>query len=646
MADDIQVFRTLASSLVNSVLSLSKTAFTGLASFIDKPVSPQGFGPGDDNYLLADGSVRDYVYRLETPLASSSLALQRALIKLDTTSNRDLPEASFEAIGQVLTCPNIGWRDKARKVVVVTTDAKFHSDRDPITPDWMPSGVAHMPDWNGECYAPLANFKYTRERNNYPSKEQIAYLFKSKNIIPIFAIAHNHEDDSPVLEIDFWRDFQRNYIGFGAVVALSDNGDNLVGLIETALNDFNHIVTLQKIVDPQNVVRSITTARNGTAQYVNVKPGQTVDFKVALSSSGVVTPDNILLQSPGFGTVTISITPTFPCTDCHGLVGGKAVWDKCDLCGGTNACLGCDGVPFSGLRFDNCRVCGGSNQCIPNCDSPRDRCNVCGGKDLCLGCDGIPNSLAKYDECGVCGGQNACIGCDGAKYGLLTDKCGVCGGKNDCIGCDGLAYLGDAPKKVYDVCGVCGGTDACYCDPSDSAKTQDQCGYCGYPTDTVWNVCVGCDGQAGSGLELDLCGVCGGNNECVSDCDGLPFGIRRDVCGVCGGDGSTCVNFNGTAGRPVRKAKVDSSSAAVVGAAHYTGIIVGIMVSLLLCAALIGAFFWRKQRANPHWAALLQHHAEQEQQEQGATSMSMIESLADNHSVATPPAWEGPAQAL
>jgi hypothetical protein len=41
MADDIQTFRTLATSLVNAVLKLSKTAMTGLASFIEKPVFPQ-----------------------------------------------------------------------------------------------------------------------------------------------------------------------------------------------------------------------------------------------------------------------------------------------------------------------------------------------------------------------------------------------------------------------------------------------------------------------------------------------------------------------------------------------------------------------------------------------------------------------------
>jgi hypothetical protein len=606
MADDIQVFRTLATSLVNSVLKLSKTAYTGLASFIEKPVAPQGFGPGDDKYLLADGSVRNYAYRLETPLASSSLALQRALFKLDATSNRDLPESSFEALGQVLTCANIGWREKARKIVVVTTDAKFHSDRDPTTPDWYISGTATFPGWDGQCYAPLANFKYTREKNNYPSKDQIANLFKSKNIIPIFAIAHNREDDSPVLEIDFWRAYQQQYLGFGAVVALSDNSDNLVDLIVTALTNFNQIVSLQTTTDTQRAVKSITTITGGSpAQYTNVKPGSTVDFKVTLTANGrQVTPDNILLQSPGFGTATISITSTFPCNDCKGLAGGNAAWDLCSECGGNNACVGCDNVPFSGKVNDACNVCGGTNACMTDCSASGlmpDKCNVCGGKNLCLGCDGVPNSLATVDLCGVCGGQNACIGCDGNRDGKQLDRCGVCGGNNDCVGCDDVAYKGGEPKKVYDVCGVCGGTNACFCDPTDNTKTLDQCGYCGQPDDKFWNICLGCDGLVGTGLELDLCGVCGGNNECVSDCDKKPFGIRRDVCGVCGGDGTACVNFNGTAGRPVRKAKEDSSSAAI-GTAGITGLAVGIPLALLICAALIAGFFIYKQRTNPYWS--------------------------------------------
>jgi hypothetical protein len=174
-----------------------------------------------------------------------------------------------------------------------------------------------------------------------------------------------------------------------------------------------------------------------------------------------------------------------------------------------------------------------------------DMCGVCNGQNQCLGCDGVPNSNAVYDTCGVCGGLNACISCDNVPYGSMKlDMCGVCGGSNQCVGCDGVAHAGTAadPVPVVDDCGVCGGTSACECDPSDKTKNRDLCGNCLHPTDQMYNSCVGCDGQPMSGLIYDACGVCNGQNACVSDCDGKPYGVLRDVCGICGGTGD-CVNF-------------------------------------------------------------------------------------------------------
>lgn len=52
---------------------------------------------------------------------------------------------------------------------------------------------------------------------------------------------------------------------------------------------------------------------------------------------------------------------------------------------------------------------------------------------------------------------------------------------------------------------------------------------------------------------LDLCGVCGGTNQCL-DCAGTPFGLLKvDRCGECGGDGTSClgcisVSTSGTTG--------------------------------------------------------------------------------------------------
>jgi hypothetical protein len=176
MADDMVLFSSQVATLVTSLRNVSKSAFTGLATFIEKPVFPQGFGPLDDKYRLADGSVRNYVYRLETPLSANATALSSALSSVEATSNRDLPEAAFEAISQVLACDNIGWRETARKIVVVATDAKFHADVDPTGPEWYASGVAQMPPYDGHCYAPAATIR--RERRS-PRCSRSATLFRS-----------------------------------------------------------------------------------------------------------------------------------------------------------------------------------------------------------------------------------------------------------------------------------------------------------------------------------------------------------------------------------------------------------------------------------------------------------------------------------
>ncbi len=51
---------------------------------------------------------------------------------------------------------------------------------------------------------------------------------------------------------------------------------------------------------------------------------------------------------------------------------------------------------------------------------------------------------------------------------------------------------------------------------------------------------VDCFKEAYGHASVDLCGKCGGNNDCV-DCAGVPFGTSRlDDCGICGGNGSAC----------------------------------------------------------------------------------------------------------
>jgi len=83
-------------------------------------------------------------------------------------------------------------------------------------------------------------------------------------------------------------------------------------------------------------------------------------------------------------------------------------------------------------------------------------------------------------------------------------------------GCDGICGSG----LIIDVCGICGGVGDVY-----------ECGCYDIPDgdcDCACNV-------------LDNCGICGGDDETCSDCEGNINGdIVVDGCNICGGDGESC----------------------------------------------------------------------------------------------------------
>ena len=114
-----------------------------------------------------------------------------------------------------------------------------------------------------------------------------------------------------------------------------------------------------------------------------------------------------------------------------------------------------------------------------------------------------------------------------------------------CAGCDGIPNSG----LVIDECGVCDGNnstclDECGVPNGDNSSCTDECGVPNGDNTT----CAGCDGIPNSGLVIDECGVCDGNNStCLDEC-GVPNGDNSsctDECGVPNGDNTTCAGCDG-----------------------------------------------------------------------------------------------------
>ena len=57
--------------------------------------------------------------------------MQNSIAAISTVTNHDDPEAMLEALLQVAVCKDvIGWREAARKLILVMTDQGFHTTGD------------------------------------------------------------------------------------------------------------------------------------------------------------------------------------------------------------------------------------------------------------------------------------------------------------------------------------------------------------------------------------------------------------------------------------------------------------------------------------------------------------------------------------
>jgi len=172
-----------------------------------------------------------------------------------------------------------------------------------------------------------------------------------------------------------------------------------------------------------------------------------------------------------------------------------------------------------------CTWCGDNSTCLESNDTA-------GCTDLfptecpCEDYQSCDDCRALTTDCGWCCGTGSCQ--DGSSSGPAVGNCS-----------SGSETLNDLWK--WDTCNTT-------CTPL-CVRGQCQCGECLCPVGYTGQTCdipYGCDGVAGSGAKINLCGNCTTDPNlplwCIG-CDGVPLsGLVYDVCGVCGGHGESCFN--------------------------------------------------------------------------------------------------------
>ncbi|AUB40515.1 Secreted protein containing bacterial Ig-like domain and vWFA domain [Nostoc flagelliforme CCNUN1] len=269
--DDISTVQGLVPSFASSVKSIVPDTLFGVGSFVDKPINPFG-------------SSGDYVYKTELALSSSEAALQKTIDRLTSKSGNDGPESQLEALLQTAlrASSEVGFRNDAFKVVVLSTDAEFHQA----------GNFDSQPANNGDA---VLDGSPEGTGEDYPKILQVKDALQAANIIPIFAVTSDAKS--------FYEDLVSDF-GFGSVVNLSSDSSNLVNAITAGLSEAFRDITLTAVSDDYGYVQSIVPP-----SFTDVPQGNSRIFTVNLLADGVGDANDTLgLVAAGFDDTKVNLT--------------------------------------------------------------------------------------------------------------------------------------------------------------------------------------------------------------------------------------------------------------------------------------------------------------------------------------------------
>ena len=226
--EDLPIVRRLVPNLVSALQKRQPDSTFGVASFTDKPIDPFGISG-------------DYVYRLNQQQTTDATAIQSTVNNLTVRNESggafDGPEVQLEGLLQTAlrSQSEIGFRDSARRVVVVATDAEFHQAGDGrkagITkPNNLDTILDGNPPGTGE---------------DYPSVPQVRQALINANLIPVFAVTN----DQIATYRDLVDDSDGDGLGFGSVVELKSDSSNLVDAITTGLDVVGREINVVPVSD-------------------------------------------------------------------------------------------------------------------------------------------------------------------------------------------------------------------------------------------------------------------------------------------------------------------------------------------------------------------------------------------------------------
>ncbi|KOC60198.1 Integrin beta-PS [Habropoda laboriosa] len=424
MEDDKKKLSDLGQLLVESMSKITSNFRLGFGSFVDKVVMPYVNTMPKSLIEPCDGCAAPYGYKNIMTLSQDTSHFANLVRNASVSGNLDAPEGGFDAIMQAIACRRqIGWREKARRLLVFSTDAGFH-----YAGDGKLGGIVKPND--GECHLDLSGLYTHSSLQDYPSISQINLKVKQNAINIIWAVTEE--------QINVYKRLTKHVEGSFAG-KLSDDSSNVVELIREQYDAISSSVEMKDTASSAVKVKYFSKCLGTgplieTSKCDGLKVGTKVEFTAEIEVTSC--PENRSEWNQKFDIYPVGINETLTVNlemlcDCECEREGAMYEPKSSECNGvgtlkcgrgTCACGQCECEE----RENPEEIISGHFCECDNFSCDRDQGHLCSNHGTCECGQCVCNAGWTGPSCNCRSSNETCIA-PGTTNGVL------CSGHGDCI---------------------------------------------------------------------------------------------------------------------------------------------------------------------------------------------------------------------
>eukprot|EP00102_Acyrthosiphon_pisum_P022565 XP_016659775.1 PREDICTED: integrin beta-PS-like [Acyrthosiphon pisum] len=274
MEDDKQKLSALGNLLAESMQNITSNFRLGFGSFVDKVVMPYvNTMPKNLMKPCPRCDAPPYGFQNIMSLSQDTNTFASEVQRAPVSGNLDAPEGGFDAIMQAIVCRDqIGWRERARRLLLFSTDAGFH-----YAGDGKLGGIINPND--GRCHLDNRGSYTHSSLQDYPSVSQINLKVRQNSINMIFAVTREQRNVYERLI---------QLIEGASIGTLSENSEHIVDLVKDQYSKISSSVEMRDTASSAIKVtyHSSCLDKDGVLKQTNkcdgLKVGTVVNFQAEI----------------------------------------------------------------------------------------------------------------------------------------------------------------------------------------------------------------------------------------------------------------------------------------------------------------------------------------------------------------------------